>query len=423
MEREGWGLPQIEGHGDLFLFSGEKAKDGHVTAPHVVRIEGSSIDLEAGELHLVCTGIYNLYRPDAAATVSCTGVINITTVLATRSRGQIINNISIQAGDVAKLISTTSAITTITVDNSDPAVDGSEVAVNSLRKFIDAEPLLRLTEGDAEVEIIRNQISGNWKIVAGFNDNEVLPPHPFGLESLLVENLRKFVRARKALTIPTSPECAELDVRVELFRLKNMPQCVNGEQRATRLRESFNFPVSSDVLPDLQAHRLSQGRLVDQSGDSFSFQITNAGSGTVYVAAITFSGDGSISLVYPPGNSAQAEILAPNGRIEFGPIRVFIPADRISLRYGSDNDYIDTLVVYVTTTPEDYAPLLEETGLVFPTAIGRIKGELKPTISKLYPFLSTCWKTTKNPEPTMRSNPYLWTVIQRPMRLLPAKEL
>jgi len=240
---------------------------------------------------------------------------------------------------------------------------------------------------------------------------EFLPPHDQWDAQLLSTNLSIYANARAAKVLNPPLTCTNesgFKVEAQLFRLPNVEPWGKDSKKREKLRddsfltppvavartyEVFHNPQEGSISLSLfllnfmigqqrpttatfRAHKCLPNsiQLIPHTGDAFTLKVTNHGEDSVFVAVLFFAGDGSCSCVYPPGGKAAKAIeLKPGQSIMTMPNRIFVPPTALSIYYV-DNQFVDTLAVYITRKAVDYTTLLDEEGLKKPGSRRSLRG-------------------------------------------------
>lgn len=182
--------------------------------------------------------------------------------------------------------------------------------------------------------------------------------------------------------------------------------------------------IKGSSIPEFQAHRLnSHGELLNATGDSLFFSVTNNSTAKIYFTIFIFGGDGSRERFVPEDDKIEMEILdAGATSAMYGPIRVWIPEGRVSLNHCMDNSYVDTVVAIATLIPvRSYRALHEEEGILDPTWVEKrlIRGGNENPLQLVAPFLDAC--PLRQGERCAWGKAPTWAVIKQPYQILPPK--
>lgn len=352
--------PQMEGQADRKIFG---IKD-LTPMPHVLvqSRKGSEVTLNAGLAHGLTVG--SLWDVHAQGTKIATaetmlGSIKITEVRAVRATAKVLPESkadAIEAG--ARAVEREHVYGEFRMPVQ-LVTAGDDAVVASMRKAIEASPLLQLVgPGDRtaslRVYLLEPRIAAStddvvpqlgalaartWAVVS--NGGElVMPPKPVGDHAAVTANLKILALQRNALEIDKPNSALRGKFELDLYR-----RDAAGEW----------IPAPPDE---------SGGLSVFEEDKSIGFSITSKHNEPVYVNLLDFGITGGISVLYPPLGSSDALGMkisfdvGKGGRDE--DIAPTFP-DNYPFTSDGPTEAIETVKLFVTKTPADFR-FLGQTG-------------------------------------------------------------
>jgi hypothetical protein len=152
---------------------------------------------------------------------------------------------------------------------------------------------------------------------------------------------------------------------------------------------------------------LAAGNLADDSGDAYSYRVTNTAPLAIYFAVFVFCSDGSRYCI--SNVSGRTQELGPGETVVGEGLQVWIPPGALNLWGGP---YRDIFVLYAATQPGCFDQLIETKGAQLQT-----QSHKQALIGDLLPKFRPCVLTHRNPAPRAggSNRAYQWVVRKRPL--------
>lgn len=392
---KGWDQnPQFEGicmDMELFGFQNIKGSQPKSFEISEVMVENGFVKviLNAGKLHGVVDGQYNVYKPhiteEQAKLYRCIDTIDVTVndIDMLKSRGAAMYKRDaggLKVGCKAILSSHHSMCTPVYVKW--PAFPMDQECHDQMSLVIENQGMFSLEreERPHSVTLDVQQVEGKncWR--ACQFGRMIVPYQESGDEYLMLKNLAKYFRHKFAIGRKWTNDRMLKNVSFKVFKVENVPSFKGSPGKknelineAIKTGDLYSGESSQHEVPTFRAHQVElknamygywkKYQVIDGSGDAIVIEITNNETIPIYVCAMSYQADGSIVVLHPH-RDGQTEVLREGESMKTIK-RVLLEPETARRMAEPDFDkprpeYCDdVLILYATSEPSDFSPLIQ----------------------------------------------------------------